>query len=286
MKTQGNETKRFGLREKQFTLIELLVVIAIIAILASMLLPALRNARAKAQAVTCMNNLKDIGMGVMFFVDDHNEWFPAAESPGGTWSDKLYNGDTAHTFSGAMLKYSNTVSFPAGGYKYEFFAGYVKGGVQMFNCPSDVTRTSEVDFWPYYGPIAYNPYNISYGYNTKVGGSLHGPGTDSTWSKGDVRVRSHTLSGLSDPSQDILICDVEYSVLGAFCNFFIAWPAGATYDTRNSYMMPHHNLGNNYAFADGHVSFHSTNDYLNSVRTKGDWVFPYTGTEQCYRMNY
>lgn len=65
--------KRGGIHKKLFTLIELLVVIAIIAILAALLLPALSKARDKGKDTGCVNNLKQIGQGLMLYTMNHHD---------------------------------------------------------------------------------------------------------------------------------------------------------------------------------------------------------------------
>jgi prepilin-type N-terminal cleavage/methylation domain-containing protein len=75
---KAGQVARNALVARAFTLIELLVVIAIIGILASLMLPSLAGAKGRAQETTCINNLRQIGIGMKLYQDDHADVYPPA----------------------------------------------------------------------------------------------------------------------------------------------------------------------------------------------------------------
>jgi prepilin-type N-terminal cleavage/methylation domain-containing protein len=119
--------KRILKDKKAFTLIELLVVIAIIAILAAMLLPALAAAKRRAQRISCVSSLKQIGIAFQLYANDH----PYNPFPGSTYVYSSQN-TTVATFAPQMplAIMSNTLTTP-----------------KLIFCPSDTATRSAATNW-------------------------------------------------------------------------------------------------------------------------------------------
>ncbi|MFA6102655.1 MAG: DUF1559 domain-containing protein [Victivallaceae bacterium] len=223
-------------RKNNFTLIELLVVIGIIAILASMLLPALNKARELAKMTSCLNNLKNISIGSISYSEDNNGMLPYAfirptAIEGLTWS-------------GLICPYVGIKPRKTSGYFWE------PAKFMVFACPSDTTPCAD---W-----VQTNLHwaKMSYCANLEV--------IDATEdSNSDGFPGGRKMVSIFKPSKTILQaenqtnnCTVGYGPYNAKC-----YNTGFTYEytkvngtlANDPGKFGYHSRQNNWSFADGHV---------------------------------
>ena len=205
------------MNNRRFTLIELLVVIAIIAILASMLLPSLQSAKAKASLIACAGNERQIGTAVAMYTDSNEEWMPH--------SGNAYIDDT--TAPSVCWKALCAPYLGLSGDLASLTRADLERGI--YHCPSQRIQSC--------GDASYgdNGFYGGYGWNFVYVG----------WRESDNDCVK--IGQMEQPSETIVAADTDDSTSTAtYVPFYIYSYRWAT----------RHNFAGNYLWGDGHISRH------------------------------
>lgn len=216
----------------RFTLTELLVVITIIAILAAMLLPTLQKAHDRGRTINCASNQKQLGTGMLMYVDSYNGYFPLKSYPDDStsrwWPRSLIAG-----------KFASASSFlcASGMVRTSLQIGWITTVMNMWKNSADTEATLNYSDGTY--PYAYASYGIN--------DFLHPDQDDPT--------RSQFMARYKRPSSKVLFSDT-YNRANWNVNRYVGSSICGFNDSRQGLISPIHDGGKsaNITWMDGHVT--------------------------------
>jgi len=244
----------YSLNKRAFTLIEILVTIAIIAILTAILFPVFARARENARRVSCLSNLKQIGLAIMQYTQDYDEMY----SP--NFKRSTTNKTIAQTETGTpgAYFYSSYDGSASSGHGYswmDFIFPYIRN-VQVFICPNASYPTAA--FTTDYGrcklssTCSYPSYGINsafYNVNTGYTGSQ-------SW------LTPLRMSAVQRPSELIMVMDMNWDNNNNNPALYNAYSKMT--GTLHPYFAPHFD-GTSIIFADGHAKWRSSESIRSAI---------------------
>lgn len=236
-----------------FTLIELLVVIAIIAILAAMLLPALSKAKARAGQTNCIGNLKQLSYGMMMYLDNFNQIFPACASR------NTYGFQTED-----WIYWRNQPAYPIGASPIVSTIGIINSN--LFRCPLDRYDKDRVTFAAGDGQP---PYLYSY--------TMTSYDLDNGHSRGITSIKQNNVfypfrqAAIRNPAKKFMICEEQSALIpGEVSDRNINVVNDGRWAAPGDVLTSRHKKRADIGYADGHVASVKWQDGQDAANSQPD----------------